>query len=445
MSTACYPLVKAKLKQEEPWHEYETRTLAQLDLPAALPEIPLSRYGGRLDRRVEPTGFFHARNVDGRWWLVDPEGCLFVHVGVVNVTPGRSRNMQTAFQARFGTPEAWADYTTRMLKAHHFNGTGAWSDVELIRKAPTKLAYTCIWNFLAEFGKSKGIAHMEPGHYGYAGGCMPVFLPDFEAFCDRHARQLLAYKDDPWLVGHFSDNELPGRKDSLDRFLALDPNDPNLAPSYHAAAEWLAARKGRTAGLDDVTDEDRDAFLGYVFERYFRVTTEAIKRHDPNHLALGPRLHSYEKYVSSVFQAAGRYLDVIAVNYYRVWGPQKQDLDNWIAWSGKPVMITEWYAKGADAGLPNHSGAGWTVPTQRDRGLFYQHYVLGLLESRKCVGWHWFKYMDNDPEDLTTDPSNRDSNKGIVTIRYEEYTPLLEMMRDLNRVLYQVMDHFDAA
>ena len=75
--------------------------------------------------------------------------------------------------------------------------------------------------------------------------------------------------------------------------------------------------------------------------------------------------------------------------------------------------------------MPNRSGADGPCPPNVNRGLFYQHYVLGLLETGSCVGWHWFKYMDNDPADLTTDPSNRDSNKGIVTIRFDEYTELL--------------------
>jgi hypothetical protein len=75
------------------------------------------------------------------------------------------------------------------------------------------------------------------------------------------------------------------------------------------------------------------------------------------------------------------------------------------------------------------------VPTQADRGAFSQHFTLGLLESGVCVGWHWFKYMDNDPEDTTADPSNRDANTGIVTIRYEPYRPLLEELARLNRSL----------
>jgi hypothetical protein len=51
------------------------------------------------------------------------------------------------------------------------------------------------------------------------------------------------------------------------------------------------------------------------------------------------------------------------------------------------------------------------------------------LESKNRVGWHWFKHLDNDPEATTTDPSNRDSNKGLVNLRHEPYGDLLSAMR----------------
>jgi len=82
----------------------------------------------------------------------------------------------------------------------------------------------------------------------------------------------------------------------------------------------------------------------------------------------------------------------------------------------KPFLVTEFYAKGEDSGMPNHTGAGWLVHTQDDRGLFYENFVLALLESRACVGWQWFKYQDNDPDDPHAEASNRDSNKGIVDL-----------------------------
>jgi len=83
------------------------------------------------------------------------------------------------------------------------------------------------------------------------------------------------------------------------------------------------------------------------------------------------------------------------------------------------------------------------VKTERDRGLFYRNFALALLESRSCVGWHWCKYMDNDPDDTTTDPSNRDSNKGIVSFRYVPYEPLIEAMGRLNRRVYGLAAWFD--
>lgn len=83
------------------------------------------------------------------------------------------------------------------------------------------------------------------------------------------------------------------------------------------------------------------------------------------------------------------------------------------------------------------------MATQAERGHFYQNFTLALLESRVCVGWHWFKYMDNDPTDTRTDPSNRDSNKGIVNVRYEPYRPLLDAMKQLNAAVYPLSEYFD--
>jgi hypothetical protein len=53
--------------------------------------------------------------------------------------------------------------------------------------------------------------------------------------------------------------------------------------------------------------------------------------------------------------------------------------------------------------------------------------------------------MDNDPADMRTDPSNRDSNKGIVSIRYELYHYLVAGMKAINREIYRLADHFDGA
>jgi len=297
---------------------------------------------------------------------------------------------------------------------------------------------------MGSFGRSRKLVRQEPGHLGYPNRCIPVFHPDFETFCDEYARQLSATKSDPWLLGHFSDNELPIVSDMLDKSLQLDANNPDLRYGYEAANKWLDRRKAKEAGPKDITDVDRKAFLAHAIERYYEITTNAIRRHDSNHLCLGPRLHGRALRLPEMFRAAGKYLDVIAVNYYSAWGPDTERMTMWSRESGRPFMITEFYAKGHDSGLPNNSGAGWLVPTQKDRARFYQHFTLGLLESKSCVGWHWFKYRDNNPEDLSTDPSNRDSNKGIIDYKYKPYVKLLEDMKKLNNKLYDLIDYFDS-
>lgn len=139
----------------------------------------------------------------------------------------------------------------------------------------------------------------------------------------------------------------------------------------------------------------------------------------------------------------GRFLDVISINYYGQWTAKPDHMRDWDEWTGRPFISTEYYTKGEDSGMPNQSGAGWIVKTQRDRGLFYKNYCLALLESKHCVGWHYFKYQDNDPTLKGAEPSNIDSNKGIVNNYYEPWTSMLEKMEKLDSRVYAIIDHFD--
>jgi len=228
-------------------------------------------------------------------------------------------------------------------------------------------------------------------------------------------------------------------QEALRNYLKLPAKDPGC----QAALAWLAVRHGPKAAAGDITSQDERDFLALVAGRYFEIVSRAIKKRDPNHLYLGARFYGADLRCPEIFRAAGPYVDVISVNYYRAWTPDAEKLAMWERESGKPCLITEWYAKGVDSGMPNHGGAGWLVKSQRDRGLFYQNFTLALLESRSCVGWHWFKYVDNDPADTKVDPSNRDSNKGVVNNRYEPYLPLLDAMKQLNLRAYALVDYFD--
>lgn len=430
--SATTPLIvrAADTKPSNVWKDYPTRVIDRLAGYQSTTDGELSRYGGIGSDRRRATGFFHAEKVGARWWLIDPEGCRFLHVGVVNLKDPKIPGLSA---------ERWAEQTTELLHANAFNGAGAWSDTELLRASRRPVAYTMMWNFMGAYGAKRGGTYQQSGHLGYPQDCIFVFDPAFAAFCDEYAMRLAPTKNDPWLVGHFSDNELPFYLKSLDNFLKLPATDPGR----QAVEQWLRERGVPHPDQPELNDTLRQEFVGFVADRYLRITTAAIRKADPNHLCLGPRFNGQALGAPHLFAAAGRHLDVIAVNYYHAWSPAPARMQQWLEWSDKPFLVTEWYAKGMDSGFANTTGAGWVVKTQADRGRFYQNFTLGLIESGGCVGWHWFKYRDNDPTSKTADPSNLDSNKGIVNLRLEPYAPLLDAMRELNRQIYALTAYFD--
>ncbi len=384
----------------------------------------VNRYGGEGASDYEKTGFFYVQKVNDAWVIVDPEGRAFISRGINSVRMGKTAASLSALAEKFGSEGSWSERAVNNLKAMGFNTLGSWSDWQRLRKAEARIPYTIMWNFMSSYGRKVGGVYQQSGHVGYPNGCIYVFDRAFEGFCDTYARQMLELKDDPYLLGHYSDNEMPLRPDMLDRYLTLDKTEQG----YRAAVAWL-----KTQGIKptSITDEIRERFVEYAVETYFRIVRQAIRKYDPNHMYLGCRFHGKALSMKPVFKAAADHVDIISINWYWQWTPDHEKMERWKQWSGRPFIITEFYAKGMDSGMGNTSGAGWVVKTQRERGYFYQNFTLGLLKHPNCVGWHWHRYMDNDPN-AGEDPSNVDSNKGIVTCRYEAHEDLVAEMKRMN-------------
>lgn len=425
-------------RQYEPFSTRSVELLSGFNMPKKTE--PRSKYGGWLERKSSATGFFRVEKVGDRWWCIDPEGFYYINVALNSISKGGSDRNKQALVDKFGTPENWIFQTINMLHENGFNCAGSWSDhksiIENNSKSTNPFAYTINLNFMSSYGKERGGTFQQPGHTGYPGDAIFVFDPEWESFCDRHAQQAAAYKDDPNLFGYFSDNEMPFRIKSLDNYLGL----PETDPGHIAAVKWLA-EQGLTK--EQIKDSQRESFMAVVADRYFSAVSKALKKYDPNHMYIGARFYSSEKNYPQFMKTAGKYADIISNNYYGKWTPDSADMTNWTNWSGKPFLITEYYTKGEDSGMPNKSGAGWIVKTQADRGLFYQNYNLALLESKNCVGWHYFKYQDNDPTAKGVDPSNIDANKGIVNNNYEVWSPMMKLMKELNENVFSLIEYFD--
>jgi hypothetical protein len=416
---------------EKEYKAYPTVTLDDTGLVPPHEATVLSQYGGDKVVKHETTGYFRTHFDGHKWVMVDPEGYEWIQIGMNSVRMNPTAKGQQALQEKFGTPETWAKATIHQLRELGFNMLANWSDVPEAEFIP-KMPYVVELGVMQEFGKSLGIAEMGYGHHKYLGDVMPVFHPDFPAFCLQLIKERCTpIRDDPWLVGYFSDNELPLTIDVLDKYLDLPDDNVNR----EATLEWLA-RRNISLNSSDLDDDIRLQFLEHVVRTYFQIVSTALDVVDPNHLLMGCRFLGRDQHLPALWKGAAEHVDVISLNLYKVWTPQMEMMDRWVRLSGKPFFITEWYSKSMDTGMPNTGGAGWLVKTQADRAMFYENFTLGLLQHPGCVGWHYFKYMDNDPDNEMADASNQDANKGYVSNRYEPYTELTEAMARINRNVY---------
>jgi len=436
--------VDVKTSPSKSYVTYDTRTICQLpEFYENSPQITTNIYGSRSDKKTTATGFYYVKLIDGRWWVVDPLGYLNICRAVNAVAQGGGASSKSTFTTKYGTSNSWVDKTKDFLNDNGFYCAGAWSTTADIKNNPTQstrpLAYTLILNWMSGYGS--GRTSIEPGHTGYPYNCIFVFEKGFVTYCESKAQSLTSNKSDTNIFGYFSDNELPFYLKSLNNFLKIGkvaPTDEN----YLATKKWLSDNSFSEA--DTLNADVQAKFLAFVGQTYYSVVYNAIKKYDPNHMFLGTRVDKGDARDNKYFmQAVGPYVDILSVNYYGVWTPNMNSMKNWGDNLGKPFMVTEFYTKGEDSGLANTSGAGWIVKTQLERGYAYQNYVLSLLESKCCVGWHWFKYMDNDPTILDAEPSNINGNKGLVTIQYDPYVPMMNKMKELNLKVYNLIDYFD--
>jgi agarase len=241
------------------------------------------------------------------------------------------------------------------------------------------------------------------------GGLVDYFSPQFRDVVERVAARACApHAGDPWLLGYFTDNELRWGKDwrSQDSLLDSYLRMPSASAGLARASAFVKALG------HEATDEDRLTFAGLVAAEYARVTTQAIHRHDPNHLVLGCRFAAYPGDAAIV--AVGLYFDVISLHSYAPTAPIDR-LRQITQLTGKPTMVTEFSFKAMDSGLPNTKGAGKPVATQSDRANAFTNYVESLAALPGAVGYHWFEYRD-EPKEGRFDGEN--SNHGVVKIDF---------------------------
>jgi hypothetical protein len=327
--------------------------------------------------------FYTTTKRKGRLFLMDPVGRPFFSIGMNHIESATLRYPENLhlWREKYGNSQRrWLQEAVAPdLRSWGFNTVG-WCQEVIIRG---DAIHRHSRNFTFEEYQWLGLpyCHMLPfteAHQWDVETRYPdVFSADFIEWCDCVAREHCArLADDPNLVGYF----------------------------YCDCPQWVHAIKPELKGpwFDPVrldSDAGRRA-LSRMAEQYYRVTHDAIRRYDPNHLILGDRYEATAPLPNEILRAALPYVDVLSFQFFSDAGTIAPAFSDWHELTGKPILL-------ADACVPGRD------PGPSEEECTYPLMLRTLREIPSCVGWHYCgAYLRNrarregfrDENEQITDP-----------------------------------------
>src|SRR5262245_20505012 len=149
---------------------------------------------------VSPQASFSIQERDKTAWLVRPNGERFFSFGVCCVSQGASRqefdpvNPGYAAWQHYGDSNLWAEATLERLKAWGFTTVGGWSDFQALKHC-----------------RDANVAFAPVLHIGSTAGAPWWDMWDPKIIDRMHQvarEQILRLRDDPRVIGYYSDNEI---------------------------------------------------------------------------------------------------------------------------------------------------------------------------------------------------------------------------------------------
>lgn len=346
-----------------------------------------------------------------RWQLRAPDGDPFLSVGIVHAddTNLRYPHNLTIYQSRYGSSRRrWLrEGLVPELREWGFNTVG-WTS-EYVSGAGLAAEGAVV-----DLGHSEGLPPGELADLGipytvslrvaeteYWNG-FPAYRdprdPAFAQWCDHLARTLCR-PDDPNLVGYFLvDAPCWGR---------------HPTGAGYAAAELPA-----------------------IAEAYYRVATDAIRRHDANHLILGDRYGTRAGVPDAVLDAMAPYVDVLSVQTFPGLDPSRLDaaldrIGRWHERTTRPVLIADTGNWCPTVMSPGRSGS---ARNQSERGAGYAASAEAFAARPWCIGWHWCGWLENPHRGF-----------GLKDPWDEPYRDLTDRVMETNRRLQERLGHDEAA
>ncbi len=392
---------------------------------------------------------FSIQQREGISWLTKPDGQRFFSLGVCVINQGASREQfsatnpgYAAFQ-HYENSNRWAEATWQRLKTWKFTTAGGWSDFPALQQCrDADLAYIPV----LAVGMTCGVPWWD------------MWDTNIIARMHQVARdQILPLREDPRLLGYYSDNEMGWWNATLFKMtLEHKPTSGQrqrllrlLRETYHNNwSELLMDFEPEGVGSFEELDQHGmlylrpgsqgihtyRRFLSLMAERYYSLVREIIHTYDPRGLILGDRYQSL--YYPEVARASGPSVDAASSNLNAAWNDgtfPRFYLDTLHALSGRPVIVSEFYmaAQQNRSGNKNNHSTFPTVTTQKQRVAGFCNTVNALARLPYVVGADWFQYYD-EPRDGRGDGEN--FNFGLVDIHDKPYESLTAAAQALNLV-----------
>ena len=312
--------------------------------------------------------FYTIAQQNGHWWFITPKGQPTFSIGMNHIDSATLRYHESGkiWWDRFGnSQERWLKEAVKKdLIDWGFNCIGWTQEVVLHGEKLTE------GGILHRHGRAFIFEEYQWADLPYC-HLLPFIeshqweletqLPDlrskeFEEWCDYVARdQCARMADDPKLIGYFY----------TDCPIWVHTRRPEFKPPIFDP-DLLSTEAGKKELFDLAT-------------HYYKVTHDAVRRYDPNHLILGDRYEGQCRLSEEVLRAAVPYVDVLS---FQNFAPIQQVVDSFKHWhnvTGLPVLL-------ADASAKQKSNKAENYSTK----------IKALRELPCCVGWHLCgAYLEN--------------------------------------------------
>ncbi len=341
--------------------------------------------------------FFTVARRGVNWWFITPEGEPFFSIGMNHIDSTALRYAENVhiWHERYGNDQKrWLEERVAVdLKDWGFNTIGWSQEVvtrgEIIHRHSRRLTYE-EYQWL-DMPYARLLPFAEVHQWECETRYPDVFSSDFEEWCDYVARDdCTRMADDPKLIGYFY----------TDCPTWVHPSqDPEFKGPWFDP-DRLETEAGRKELFDMAT-------------QYYKVTHDAIRRYDPNHLILGDRYEAKRPVPEQVLNAAKPYIDVLSFQYFSDAESICRDFERWHEHTGLPVLL-------ADA------CAFKRQPEQ------YRITMRALRESPCCVGWHYCgAYVKNQTRKAGFRDEHDEPDEALVSVARETNRETTEWVNEV--------------